>query len=461
MKKFCVVLCLLSMVFYGFARPQAAKDRDEYQKNIPLSYYWLEPSAVPVNLLDTTFFHKVVDTSTCKILSHVLYHTPIPDVDLDVCYRSLWKPDSFFSRSIFDTVYTDFLRNSLYSSYWGVDPLVPFSQTRNMLKLENVRDTLLLRKRRGQYYRMSDLNYELKVDMLRGAKLVKKVRKPLINPKDSVTRWAFNCSGGINLAQTALVNWAAGGESSVAGNGRLAMDLTYRRGGHKWETALKTEYGLLYDKTNAWTKTVDNLLFSMRYGYAIPGGRFFYTAYMDFQTQYDDGYANVGDENYISTFLSPAYLNISLGMEYKLGSLLSVFAAPLSSRSTFVKDNYLSSIGSFGLEPGDHAKYEVGFSLTSALEWKFWKNMGIKTDASFFTPYDENFGKVVVDWNFYINLYVNEIFKATVGTSLKYDHNVTTLDANGIVQPAKVQFKEMITVGIGYTFKYKSKQREY
>lgn len=269
MKNIKAFLSLLILFVLSGRSLFAAQEKDMYEKWIPQYCYWLHPAAIPVNLLDSTLAPKLIDTSYCAVCSHVLHGTPIAKVNLDVFYRSVWKPDSFSTRTLIDTAYWDFVRNRLFSSYWGVDPRVPYSQTKNMLKMENIRDTLLLRKRRGQYYKMSDLNYELKVDMLKGTRLAKKVQKPLINPKDSVTRWAFNCSGGINLAQTALVNWAAGGESSVAGNGRLAMDLAYRRGGHKWETALKTEYGLLYDKTNSWTKTVDNLLFSMRYGLSL------------------------------------------------------------------------------------------------------------------------------------------------------------------------------------------------
>lgn len=358
--------------------------------------------------------------------------------------------------------YEDVIRNSLFGSRWGVNPEEPFSEVKNMLSLDNIRNPELLRRRRTEpATQIQTLARNLRVVDGKKEK-PKKQRKPLINPKDSVSRWAFDFTGGINLAQTSLTNWSAGGESSISGNGLLDMKLAYRQGGHKWETRLNTEYGLVYTRSDGLNKTVDNFLISSQYGYAIPGGRFFYTAMVDFQTQYDRGYSEAGDKkagkDYISNFLSPGYLNASVGMEYKLGGLFSAYFSPASSRTTFVEDQFLANQGLFGVDSGQNVKFEVGMSLKTALSWTFWKNMTLKTDATFFTPYSSDFGNIVVDWNVQIEMQVNSVFKAMIGTSLKYDDNVDWVDAEGVNRGPKVQFREMITVGIGYTFGYKSKR---
>lgn len=448
-------------VLLGLSGAAEASRKEVLLENwIPPYCYWLDPLSIPASIVDTTLAERMFDTSSSGMIRHALYACPLSQVDFDVLYRSIWKPDSI-SRSrmtFFDTVPDDYVRKRMFRSYWGWNPHVPFSEVHNMFDMDNIRDTLLLRKRRGVYKRPSDLSQQIEDDIIQETRIMKRVPKPLINPKDSVTRWAFDADGGVNMAQTSLTNWAAGGESSIAGNARLNMNLAYRNGGHKWETKLNTEYGLIYDKTDGLNKTVDNLLVSMRYGYAIPGGRFFYTTYVEFQTQYDKGYANVGDEDYISNIMAPGYLNTSIGIEYKLGKLLSVYYAPASGRTTFVLDPYLSSIGAFGVEPGKDVVFQIGMALTTALEWTFYKNMTLKTDANFFTPYDQDFGNIVVDWNFRLEMAVNKFLTASVGTSLKYDDKVTTVDENGNVRGPKVQFKEMLTVGLGYTLKYKSKQ---
>ncbi len=431
---------------------------------LPLSCAGPENPCIRHYLMDTNLLVLAEDSEE-DLLRRVLYGKPESMVRWDLLVYPVWQLDTFLLKRapLYDTACEDLIRNRMYGSRWGIDPYEPFSQIKNMFSFRNIRDTALLRRRRESYrfQQLKSLEPEIGSIVPQETRPLKRARKPLINPKDSVTRWAFNFSGGVNLAQTSLTHWAAGGESSISGSGKIQMDLAYRRGGHKWETKLNTEYGLLYTRSDGLNKTVDNLLVSSRYGYAIPGGRFFYTAYVEFQTQYGRGYANVGDEEYISNFLAPAYFNTSVGMEYKLGGLLSVYLAPASGRTTIVNDPFLSDRGAFGVDSGQTVNFEIGMTLTTALEWAFWKNMKLKTDANFFTPYDRDFGNVVVDWNLQLEMKVNKVFKATIGTSLKYDDKVSWVDSEGVDHGPKVQFREMITVGIGYTFEYKSKKLEF
>ncbi|MDE5544091.1 MAG: DUF3078 domain-containing protein, partial [Bacteroidales bacterium] len=66
--------------------------------------------------------------------------------------------------------------------------------------------------------------------------------------------WLIDFSGGINAAQAAMINWAAGGENSVAGNAYINFNSVYIKGGHKWEAKLNTQYGLTWDPTNLLNK---------------------------------------------------------------------------------------------------------------------------------------------------------------------------------------------------------------
>lgn len=287
--------------------------------------------------------------------------------------------------------------------------------------------------------------------------------------KDSVSRWTFDFAGGINFAQAALVNWSAGGESSLSGNGKLDMKLVYLHQGHKWETNLKTEYGLVYNKTNGLNKTVDNLLLSTRYGYAIAQSDFYVTAFAGLETQYDLGFEKADDRkrwrdkeegvNYISAIFAPGYLNTSVGVEYKYKTLVSVYFAPLSGRTTFVMDDYLSRKGAFGVDSGSHVLFQLGMTLNASLRWNFWKNMFLKSDAVFFTPYNKDFGKIVVDWNVGLEMAINNVFTAGIGFTLKYDDKVKSVRKDGTLGGPKVQFRELLTIGIGYTFQQKSKKQ--
>ena len=53
---------------------------------------------------------------------------------------------------------------------------------------------------------------------------------------------------------------------------------------------------------------------------------------------------------------------------------------------TFVSDDYLSDLGSFGVDPGDHFKIEAGAFLKARAELPVMENVNLITTADFFTP---------------------------------------------------------------------------
>ena len=55
--------------------------------------------------------------------------------------------------------------------------------------------------------------------------------------------WKFSGVSGLNLAQTSLTNWAAGGENSVAWNLYLNASANYKKGDWSWDNALITDFG--------------------------------------------------------------------------------------------------------------------------------------------------------------------------------------------------------------------------
>lgn len=292
----------------------------------------------------------------------------------------------------------------------------------------------------------------------------KKEKTKWVRPVDSsLKRWLFDFAGGVNFAQNYQENWAAGGESSLAGSGKLDMKLLYTYRGHVWENLFKTAYGLSFKQTEGLKKTADNLLISSSYGYAMPGDKFFYTAFASLQTQYDVGYD--GNDRklgkpYKSAFFAPGYVNASLGIEYRLKTLLSVYFSPIGMRTTFVMDDFLSRQGLYGVDSGQHVLCNMGMSLKYNFAWTFWKNFTLKSDANFFTPYSENFGHLVVDWNVGLDMAINSYFTASIGTSLRYDEAVRPL-IDGVLGKPKVQFREYLTIGIGYNFQHKSKKLSF
>ena len=136
---------------------------------------------------------------------------------------------------------------------------------------------------------------------------------------------------GLNLSQTAMTNWSAGGENSVAGNAYLNGSLTHKSGNWLWVTNLVLDYGLTKTKSQGMRKSTDKIGLSTQLGYST-NNVWFYTLMGDLNTQFAKGYNYPDKEHYISNFFAPAYSNVSLGMEYRPKSNYSVYLSPFRPR---------------------------------------------------------------------------------------------------------------------------------
>ncbi|CBK67511.1 Protein of unknown function [Phocaeicola vulgatus] len=264
-------------------------------------------------------------------------------------------------------------------------------------------------------------------------------------------KWVLKGVAGLNLSQTAMSNWSSGGENSVAGNAYLNGSLVHKRGHWLWVTNLAMDYGLAKNKSEGVRKNTDKIELATQLGYTTDN-IWFYTLAGNLNTQFAKGYNYPDKEHYISNFFAPAYSNIALGVEYRPKSNYSVMLSPASMKMTFVQDDYLSSIGAFGVDPGKRFRIEPGAYLKARAELGIMENVNLITSADFFTPYNSDFGNVDVNWDVLISLKVNKYLSATINTTLKYDDDVPTFSEDGTRRGPKVQFKEVLGVGVAYNF---------
>ena len=263
--------------------------------------------------------------------------------------------------------------------------------------------------------------------------------------------WVLKGVTGLNMSQTAMANWSAGGENSIAGNAYLNASLTHKKGNWLWVTNMVLDYGLSKTKSQGMRKSSDKIGLSTQLGYSTDNV-WFYTLMGDLNTQFAKGYDYPDKEHQISNFFAPAYSNIALGMEWRPKSNYSLLLSPVSTKMTFVTDDYLSDLGAFGVDPGDHFKIEGGALVNARAELPVMENVNLITTADFFTPYIKDFGNIDVNWDVLISMKINKVLSATINTTLKYDNEVKTFDDNGVKKGAKVRFKEVLGIGLAYNF---------
>jgi hypothetical protein len=110
---------------------------------------------------------------------------------------------------------------------------------------------------------------------------------------------------------------------------------------------------------------------------------------------------------------------------------------------------------SYGIDTTTGKAFKADFGLTFKAEVNYtYKNLTVMSTLVLFTPYTNKkqpFGNFDVDWDFSISYQFLKVLNVSLMTSLKYYDQVMITDKKGNVGP-RVQFKEVLGVGIGYSF---------
>ncbi len=272
---------------------------------------------------------------------------------------------------------------------------------------------------------------------------------------DSTLGWTYPSIINVTLSQVSFSNWAAGGENSYSVNGMTALSADLKREKSIWENDLILAYGVIKQGEKELRKTDDNIEFSSKYGYKATKN-WYYSGLLQFKSQFDEGFKyndDTGTKTKLSEFLSPAYLNLSIGMTYQPSKVFSLFIGPISGRTTFVMDDTLSAAGAFGVDPGENIRNEFGGTLKAVLNKDLVKNVNMLTKLELFSNYAKKPGNIDWDWQLLLTMKVNKWLSANINLHLIYDDDIKTIDDNtGEPRGPKIQFKEVLGIGLNYKF---------
>ena len=265
---------------------------------------------------------------------------------------------------------------------------------------------------------------------------------------DSTLGWFFPAIFNLSVSQVSLSNWSAGGEESYSINGLGIASANYKSKMATWDNNLILAYGLMKQGTNELRKSDDNIEFSSKFGYKAVNN-WYYSALAQFKTQFSDGYKYEDAANtktLLSGFMAPAYLNLSLGMNYTT-KVFNLFVGPLSGRSTFVLDTALSNRGAFGVDKGQKTRNEFGGNIKAVVNKDIMKNVNLLSKLELFSNYVVKPQNVDVDWQLLITMKINKILSASINLHAIYDDDIATIE-DGVEKGPKLQFKEVFGVGL-------------
>lgn len=274
---------------------------------------------------------------------------------------------------------------------------------------------------------------------------------------DSLIFWKQGIKMNVNLQQVGLTNWAAGGESSFAVGTVIEAHMNYEKDEVVWENLAKIGYGVIRNGGggNRFEKTDDLLDLSSKYSQKFSEKVLMSTA-INFKTQMDEGVRieNAGtdteDRVLISDFMSPGYLQASLGLSYRNAKAFTTTIAPFTGRFTFVLNEELSKAGAFGVDPEKTVRSEAGISWTGGYKKDVWENVKFQTNFNLFSNY-EKFPNTVVNVEARLNMKVNNFISSNISSQLIYDDDVILTRDDGTMG-RDIQLKNVINVGFTLDF---------
>lgn len=267
----------------------------------------------------------------------------------------------------------------------------------------------------------------------------------------TVRKWKKGGMYGVNISQGSLNNWAAGGDDfSLSINSILNLFAFYKEGKHSWDNTLDFNLGYVRTSSLGSRKNDDRIDILSKYGYAL-NPKLNLAGLFNFRSQFFKGYTYSDDtRTFSSAFLSPGYLLVSLGIDYKPIPELSIFISPITSRWTIVNNDELSARGLYGVDPGKKSKNEIGaFSSINYLK-EFNKNVSYKGRLDLFSNYGNNPQNIDVFMSNVLNVKLGGIFTATWSVDMIYDDDAKLFGENA-TSPA-LQVKSLIGLGLQLRF---------
>ena len=267
-------------------------------------------------------------------------------------------------------------------------------------------------------------------------------------------------------------SWQAAGDNTITILANLNFLHTYNKGRFTLTNTASAKFGynnmkmeLEGKQKGVWFKNVDEIALSTSPQWALVKD-WSYGANVKFRTQFAPGYGARGDKQLgnqrVSNFMTPGYLDASLGFTYILPSEkfpLKVNLAPIAMSATYRDD--IRTSNNYGVEEPNRSKYEGGLSVQLDFDKTWGKNgwlryrttaysfYGWVTDLSKWSKAEDKsaYEHVVptLRWENTIDIKATKYISTQIYVQLYYNK----------AEINKLQVQSMLSVGLTYTFKNK------
>ncbi|NEV92614.1 DUF3078 domain-containing protein [Psychroflexus sp. YR1-1] len=249
-------------------------------------------------------------------------------------------------------------------------------------------------------------------------------------------------------------DWQGGGTSNYSVNAVVNYDISYNKGKYTWDTKFLGDYGISKTKDQEFNrKTSDRLEINSTLGRQINGSNWYTSAFVNFRTQFDNGYTFGEDASGNETrtlrtqFMSPAFTQLGLGALWKKSENIRVNISPVTGRiitanSKFTSGPDYADGDFFGLDQGKTIRTEFGASVNAFVKFKLMENISADNILGLYSNYLEDPQNVDIDYTLNLNMDVNKYISANFTFQAIYDDNAVQ----------GFQIRESLGVGFNYNF---------
>ncbi|OYU96177.1 MAG: hypothetical protein CFE21_07140 [Bacteroidetes bacterium B1(2017)] len=274
-----------------------------------------------------------------------------------------------------------------------------------------------------------------------------------VKPKERLFK--HNFQAGFTLNQSSFSdNWKGGGVSSFAFGWFLNYNAKHHTDNWDFNSDLQMQLGYQDNKGEKRRKNADRLFYDLKAGYIL-NSHWNVFGSLNFLSQFKDGFdyktkssVDATMDSLISTFMAPAYITTSVGLEYKPLNYIWMRLGIGTLRQTVVLDKSISNAQLYGLEkPGDKIRNQFVLQYIFNFDKDLAKNVNFKTRYMVNYDYFKN-GKP----NAFVHiLNANLTLKATKYISTNFQVNLI----NDYDQSHTMQWSQILSLGMIYSLSSK------
>lgn len=272
-------------------------------------------------------------------------------------------------------------------------------------------------------------------------------RQRILRSRKGYGPWYKQATGLVQFSQGYVSgNWYQGGNSSFAMyanvKGIIKYDakkwVTWENTG-EWQEGFSTALGDSLRKINM---TDDVFKIYSKLNVRIKAEKLYGSFSIDFQTPFFNTWKENTNTLKTGTF-TPIRFNWALGVDYKPTKNMSMVFAPLAYKLVYAKDTINVDRSVYGINSGNMLST---FGSSVRFEWKWRPLREIYLETVFYAY--TNYKMFEVDWEITCDFIINRYMSARVMLHPRYD-------SSAIVEGdthAKMQFKELISIGFAHKF---------